>query len=506
MSRRGRILDLDEPSLEFGYGQAAHHPKDGLFMFGPVQTNRNPARMDVGVVGTPEGIRRYSAWVERINRMIPAATTGKEANNAMWPGFQAVFNATWPSKPYVALTVDEDRLHDCMHESDRHQGIYGAVQLYADALRKHLHEDGSRPGVWFVVLPEFVYTFGRPKSKVPAALKVRSKPSMGRKTARKIIGSGTLFEEEREAAALYEYELNFHNQLKIRILDTKCALQIVRETTLAPDEYPEDSRRSLQDPASVAWNLATTSFYKSDGQPWRIANIRDGVCYVGLVFKKLDSPKGNDNACCGAQMFLTTGDGVVFRGAPGPWYIETENRFHLSAEQAGDLARKIVAAYRERHHGRDPGELFIHGKIRFDAEEWRGFREAVPETTKLVGIQIRDQKEIKLFRYGKNPVLRGTALIESDRLAHLWTRGYVPRLETYPGREVPNPLTIEIRQGEADIEVVLRDVLALTKVNFNNAQFSDGLPVTLRFADQVGEILTAGPMVDDAPLPFKFYI
>ena len=49
-------------------------------------------------------------------------------------------------------------------------------------------------------------------------------------------------------------------------------------------------------------------------------------------------------------------------------------------------------------------------------------------------------------------------------------------------------------------------MMALTKVNFNNAQFSDGLPVTLRFADQVGEILTAGPMVDDAPLPFKFYI
>lgn len=506
MSRRGRILDLEEPSLEFGYGQSAHHPKDGLLLYGPVQTNRNPARMDIGVIGTQDGIRRYKTWVDRISRMIPAAETGKQANNAMWPGFQAVFNASWPTTPYVALPIDEERLRRCMHASDRHQGIYEAVELYAEALKKHLHEDGARPGLWFVILPEFVYTYGRPKSKVPTALRVPSKPSLGRRTARKIMSGGTLFEEERAAAALYEYELNFHNQLKIRILDTKCAVQIVRDTTLTPDEFDDGARRSLQDPASVAWNLATTSFYKCDGQPWRIAGIRDGVCYVGLVFKKLDSPKGNDNACCGAQMFLTTGDGVVFRGAPGPWYIETEKRFHLSAEQAGDLSRKIIAAYRERHHGRDPEELFIHGKIRFDEEEWRGFRDAVPASTKLVGIQIRDQKELKLFRYGKNPVLRGTALVESDRLAHLWTRGYVPRLETYPGREVPNPLTIEIRQGEADIEVVLKDVLALTKVNFNNAQFADGLPVTLRFADQVGEILTAGPSVPDAPLPFKFYI
>ena len=52
----------------------------------------------------------------------------------------------------------------------------------------------------------------------------------------------------------------------------------------------------------------------------------------------------------------------------------------------------------------------------------------------------------------------------------------------------------------------MKDVLALTKVNFNNAQFSDGLCVTLRFADQIGVILGAGPSVSDAPLPFKFYI
>jgi hypothetical protein len=90
--------------------------------------------------------------------------------------------------------------------------------------------------------------------------------------------------------------------------------------------------------------------------------------------------------------------------------------------------------------------------------------------------------------------------------SYLWTRGYIPRLRTYPGREVPNPLTVEIRRGSADIEQVMRDVMSLTKLNFNGAEFCDGLPVTLRFADLVGEILTAGPITPHAPLPFKFYI
>jgi hypothetical protein len=109
-------------------------------------------------------------------------------------------------------------------------------------------------------------------------------------------------------------------------------------------------------------------------------------------------------------------------------------------------------------------------------------------------------------QYGRVQVLRGTAIIVSDRTAYLWTAGFTPRLETYPGREVPNPLTVDIVKGDADIEQVLSDLMALTKLNFNSTGFSDGLPVTLRFADLVGEILTAGPNDATAPLPFKFYI
>jgi hypothetical protein len=82
-----------------------------------------------------------------------------------------------------------------------------------------------------------------------------------------------------------------------------------------------------------SWNLSTTSFYKADGKPWRIAEVREGVCYVGLVFKRLENVKARDNACCGAQMFLGSGEGVVFKGAVGPWYSETDNSFHLSKKK-----------------------------------------------------------------------------------------------------------------------------------------------------------------------------
>lgn len=508
MTQSWRSLHIDEPRLTFGHDQTAEHPKDGLFLFGPVMSGQNPARMDVGVIATPAGLEKYSKWVASIERFIdvpPPSPDRKrnDANTFVWPGFEAVYGAAWPSKPFATCMVDAAELSRRILGADRHQAIYSAVALYEEALRKYLREEEARPQLWFAVVPDEVYKYGRPKSIVPVKLRTPGTRKLGVKAARSILTKGSMFQEEMEAATVYEYELNFHNQLKARLMDAGQVIQVAKEITLDP---PRDQGKTrMQDRATIAWNLSTTSFYKVGARPWRLTDLREGVCYVGLVFKRIDRPSGRDNACCGAQMFLGSGDGLVFRGAVGPWYSETEGAFHLDQDQAARLMQMIVRAYKE-NHGAPPAELFVHGKTSFDANEWAGFASSVPSTTKLVGVQIRDNADIKAFRYGANAVLRGTAVIISESSGYLWTRGYVPRLRTYPGREVPNPLTVDIRRGSANIEQVMRDLMSLTKLNFNAAEYCDGLPVTLRFADLVGEILTAGPITEQAPLPFKFYI
>jgi hypothetical protein len=72
--------------------------------------------------------------------------------------------------------------------------------------------------------------------------------------------------------------------------------------------------------------------------------------------------------------------------------------------------------------------------------------------------------------------------------------------------EVPNPIYIEINKGEANITQVMKDILALTKLNYNACIYADGEPVTLRFADKIGEILTASTSIQAPPLAFKYYI
>jgi hypothetical protein len=508
MTAAWRAIHIDEPRLTFGHDQCAEHPKDGLFLFGPTASGQNPARMDVGVIATPAGLEKYSKWVASIEKFIgiPAPAPNRkrnEANTFIWPGFEAVYGAEWPSTPFATCLIDAGELSRRILDADRHQAIYSAVALYEEAVRKFLREEEARPQLWFAIVPDEVYKYGRPQSTVPVKLRTPGTRKLGVKAARSILAQGSIFPEEIQAAAVYEYELNFHNQLKARLMDTGQVIQVAKEVTLEP---PNDKTKArTQDRATIAWNLSTTSFYKVGGKPWRLAQLRVGVCYVGLVFKRIDRASERNMACCGAQMFLGSGDGLVFRGAVGPWYSETRDAYHLDEDQAAKLMEMIVRAYRD-NHGSPPTEVFIHGKTNFDDNEWAGFSNAVPRSTRLVGVQIRDNADIKLFRYGANATLRGTAVLTSETAGYLWTRGYIPRLRTYPGREVPNPLTVEVRRGSVDIEQVMRDVMSLTKLNFNAAEFCDGLPVTLRFADLVGEILTAGPITPHAPLPFKFYI
>jgi hypothetical protein len=81
-------------------GAEALTPKDGLFLFGPVDSNQNSARMDVGVIATAAGPQKYSKWVgfdREVHRRFPAQSEAKEKTmpTRLWPGFEAV--ATIPA-------------------------------------------------------------------------------------------------------------------------------------------------------------------------------------------------------------------------------------------------------------------------------------------------------------------------------------------------------------------------------------------------------------------------
>ena len=506
------LIRLPEPLLLFGYGQAMEDPRDGLTLFGPYDTGSVFA-IRTGVVGTKAGIEGFKAWTLRIKTLV--RTKNHIQARPPFAGFEAVFRIPWSEAPLLTRTIDEEELKKRLFQDDRHQRVFQTVDLFADEIIKAHNEEEAKPDVWFVVIPDDVRKYCRPQAIIEPAVRIEAKRYFAEnirenvRRAKQLIAQPSLFVEDNKEAEPYSYKEHFRNQLKAKLLPHRIATQVVRESTVGNVGPRGDSRREQTEEllqSQIAWNISTTAFYKAGARPWKVTGIREGVAYVGLVFKRYDSGGDNRSAACGAQMFLDSGDGVVFKGAVGKWYNSTTEEYHLTTEAAKALMTMAVKAYKDKHNNQPPKELFIHGQTWFNRWEWEGFAAAVDARTSLVGVRIRDDKGLKLFRKSDNPVLRGTAYINSDQDAFLWTRGWVPRLRTYPGMEVPNPLSIEICQGKAPMETVLADILALTKLNYNTCRYGDGKPITLKFADAVGEVLTAGEIGDTPPLPFMYYI
>ncbi len=519
-----QILQLEEPELRFGYDQSLPNPKDGLTLFGPF--TQNPGSVRFGVIGTKDGIEKFARWSASVNKPLPAykgsiftrnknSKHGKLAHQ-FFPGFEAAFGLTWNDPAEAQCIIPDDILADALKVHDLHTRIARVTKVFSKRLIKQHFESENKPDFWFVVVSKELEQLCRPLSDPPKDYLEGTRAEDAKQFGLFVEKSDAdSFAEEYEEAL--KFKPDFHNQLKARLLKHQIITQIIQTETLEACMRPLDKPvKDKEDPATISWNLATSVFYKTRRRPWILSDMRPGICYMGVVFKRLSQSQGENNACCGAQMFLEDGHGMVFKGALGPWYSEDLHECHLSSDESARLLDRALLSYAEEHDNRAPKEIYVHGSVRFNDDEWAGFQEAAePYGTKVIGIRIRRVfGGLKIMTRGKGAVMRGTALIASENKAFLFASGFTPRLNTYPGWNVPNPLDVEICRGEADIETVLKDILRLTKLNYNSCKFSDGFPITLKFASKIGDILTTNP--PDArsdpgadnytPLPFWHYI
>ncbi|MCC8174388.1 MAG: hypothetical protein LIO65_08515 [Odoribacter sp.] len=459
---------------------------------------------NIGVIG-PKRLRdKMISYLKKIHS--PIINSDPNIARLNFPGLESIFGISVNFDNITQIDVKDDDINEYLKYADSHQRVHNWVNLYVTPLIKYTENEEMPVDVWFVAIPEDIYKFGRPNSKIP---KSEENINIGlKKQERNSTQLDLFFQEEKDTLReAYDFEVNFHNQLKAKILSSKIVTQIIRESKIAYEDIFNLKQIEVEKKfdTAKAWNISNTLYYKLGGLPWKLGDVRDGVCYLGLVYKKTETDSKNKNACCAAQMFLDSGDGMVFRGNVGPWWNPTTGEFHLSEQDAFEIVSQSLEAYHNRFNSY-PNEIFIHAKTFFDDEEWNGFEEAVAGKSKIIGIRIREENTFKLYRQFQYCVPRGTMFQYDEKKAFLWTKGFIPRFKTQIGLETPNPINIAVTRGNADIEIVCKDILSLTKLNYNACIYSDGVPVTLKFADSIGEILTAGKDIRTAVLPFKHYI
>lgn len=495
----GRVFYLEEPTLEFASGQTAEDPHDGLSLYGPYSlgTASHPGSLAHVIIGHPEGIAGFRSWTKAMNQGHAIENAEKHRLWPPYPGYEVAFGARWPD-PTNTFPLDRDKLIEGSRKKDPHDRCAAVVDEFMGAFERVRKLDAT-PTVAVCAIPDEVFVNCRPKSRVanPSDAGISAELKRSR-----MQGQRELFATFNPDQ--YSYSPDFRRQLKARSMQFGIPLQIIRESTLRLSDERAWGERRLTAVSDRLWHLGTALYYKAGGKPWKLRTAREGVCYIGIAFRRVND--GSNTACCAAQMFLDSGDGIVFLGEYGPWYSEKDAQFHLSPAAATNLLAGVLKTYAELD-GRPLKEVFLHCRSSLSREEFDGFRAACPPGCKIVGVRVRnDSNGPRLFRDGSRPVLRGTFLKMGHRSGLLYASGFKPRLGTYDGWETPVPLRLDVQHGDAEIEQVAADILGLTKLNYNACKLGDGQPVTVGFSDAVGEILISNPTIKERRPNFKFYI
>ncbi|MEX0980496.1 MAG: hypothetical protein WD577_11985 [Bacteroidales bacterium] len=521
-----KLIFYKEPRLTFGQNQTAEDPRDGLLLFGPCE-KYSLNSVKAGVIGTRDGVDLYKEFVSRLKSPIISKKTvygndiDIEVQRPSFTGFEATFGIEWNEEPVISKILEENEIRVILETKNKKKRTKALVSYYKNKIIESRSKDDKRVDIWFVIVPRSVYILCRYGSKgEELSKKLDSKIHLLNE------GQMSLYqdydEELRELEKLKDDTSDFHNLLKANLLQAKVEspIQIIVEPTL---QFKDKLRnRELGDDlkAHLAWTQSVAVYYKLGNKPWILNDVRNEVCYLGLIFKKLPDKSNKHSACSAAQMFLADGDGAIFRGNIGLFKSEKGQGYHLDEQNAESLLGMALDDYFE-NRGCYPNELFILGRVKFDDREWKGFLNALENrraNSQLNGIVIKDTREtpsykLKLFKdtdrdgqknaYG---IMRGLAWQINETSGYLFTRGYIPRIGTSNHLEIANPLFIDVVRGNTSLSTVMKDILALTKLNYNACIYGDGLPVTLRFSDLIGNILTATSNWESDMRQFKYYI
>lgn len=479
-------------------------PRSGLELFGPFDTDlpSHPSSIPYAVVGTSEGVASFHEWVVQMQR--PTISVQGEGDAKLWPhfpGFEAVFHCAFSTSPTRSFELNGSKIERETLSNDPDKRAFNLTNLYVDQIKTTAKGDESIDLV-ICVVPDEIWLRCRPQSKVKKGF--GDKLSARERQMRRF-GQSHLFDNYEPDQ--YLHSVDFRRQFKARAMPHGIPTQIIRQSTLRLTDKKTLDERGLTPLSDRMWNLSTAFYYKAGGKPWRLDHVRDGVCYVGVSFRRTDVSLSGRTACCAAQMFLDSGDGIVFMGESGPWYSPENRECHLTKEAAEKLLRGVLDTYRQ-FEGKELKEIFLHYRSTINDEEFSGFQKATPANSKLVGVRVRTERGmgLRLYREGKMPVIRGTLLPLNDQTAYLWASGFKPSINTYDGWETPIPLRIDIQHGEGDILQISKDIFGLTKLNYNACKIGDSEPVTIGFSDAVGEILVSNPHVSKPKPNFKFYI
>lgn len=465
---------LDEPLLQFNNGDHVC-PKAGIYQYNIADLNNvRPDKIVLGFVGTSDSIGDIISWIKKCKNHIDAKKSKQPNLFTNFPGFnrKIAFRSEIEYDESYVRKINNSTFEKVKKSSeDIDDLITKSVELYLAEIR-YLSKN-KNPDVILCILDEQFtkVVYGTTNVEITDEL---------------------LDEDET-----LEIEFNFRRLLKAQAMEYNIPIQIVRDRITKPSS-------DMQDEATIAWNFFTALYYKASGTPWALKKItNNNTCFAGISFYKSRDKQTTQTSV--TQIFNEHGNGVILRGTPVK-ESKKDKQPHLTEQQAFDLLYSSLTEYYEAVKI-FPQRLVIHKSSNYSEEEIEGFRRVADEmkinSIDLVTIMVTN---FRLYREKDYPPLRGTMLSLDKQRHFLYTRGFVGYYGTYPGRYIPSPIEVRLFSYDESPEQICREILMLTKMNWNNTQYDRKFPITIDCSRNVGEILKYVEDNQKPQIKYSFYM
>jgi hypothetical protein len=480
-----KLQIIEEPQLAFHQNKVHVDIRAGLSAFGAFDKGSVgvPVPIRLGVIGTTATVDGVRDWLEQCKNGVASDEKKLRALRPAFPGMtQQVFGTLLELSDAATRTITRHELSSALGKSDPLRHL---VETFMD----HARDLAGKSGLHVLVIapPPEVFALGdAPRASA-------ADPPIDE-----------LQEPAPEQDAPPPSTLNFHDLFKAQAIDLQLPCQLLRPDTYGSSVAGRTRGRRLQDKATTAWNFHTALYYKAGGVPWRLARQPSTLttCYVGVSFFK--SVAGDKLMTSVAQVFDERGEGLIVQGGRAS-YDKDDRSPHLSREDARELLADGLATYR-REHKTMPARLVMHKTSNFNAEEKDGFTQAAEdEKLEVLDLVTVRRSGARVLRAGDSPMVRGTAMLFDGKSGIVYLKGTVPFFQVYPGAYIPRAIEFVREDGETSASELARELVGLSKLNFNNTQFDTGDPITVRAARRVGDILKHVPSGKKVNSRFRYF-
>lgn len=296
-----------------------------------------------------------------------------------------------------------------------------------------------------------------------------------------------------------------------------------------PTQVLNDRTFDFEHAASRAWRLGIATYVKGGGVPWKLAPL-DGVppesAYIGLAYGFRGNPRNAEFVTCCSQVFDADGGGMQFVAYDAHDIDDLDavrRNPYLSRDDMRAVMAQSLELYQRRNGGRIPQRIVIHKTTAFTDGELDGALDALAGVPEVECINITPHVAwrgvwLKAPRDNSQksepdgyPVRRGTMVPLSGSQGLLWIAGNVEgvsRRGNYfqGGKSIPSPVLFERQAGKGSLDLAAIEILALSKMDWNNDALYDPAPVTIRYSQRLATTIAQVPSLPRAAYPYRMFM